>query len=342
MPSSTISIVRLMELEVCAAAEAGDVATVAQRVRPAGAGAGPSSAASASASSSSSSAAPAGPLVNAECTNEVRRQRRQIAPVREAPNACARGPRPPTVSHALARVCQLFPPHASIHNLRLTRHCPHPPVLLQRRLTPLMLAAGNVNAYQVLLVLLQRGALCNATHADSQMSPLHIACAAGNAPAAYALLKAGAHPGAVDGVGRTPLHWAALAGSAVLVRKLLRRSQGGLALLNVQCGSGYSPLMVACEHGREDIVRLLLSYEGCNTVLRNKLNHTAIELADWFGHRALCKLLELRMAAAGQLSAQTQAMLAQQSQQHHQQQQHQQQHQQHQQQKIILGKLLQK
>ena len=102
------------------------------------------------------------------------------------------------------------------------------------------------------------------------MASLHFACQAGNAPAAFALLKAGAHPGAADGVGRTPLHWAALAGSAVLVRKLLRRSQGGPALLNLQDGSGYSALMVASEHGREEIVRLLLSYEGCNAVLRNK------------------------------------------------------------------------
>lgn len=116
MPSSTISIVRLMELEVCAAAEAGDVATVAQRVRPAGAGAGPSSAASASASSSSSSAAPAGPLINAECTNEVRRQRRQMRQraKRQTRAPAARGhPLPRMRARACASSFRLMHPYTT-------------------------------------------------------------------------------------------------------------------------------------------------------------------------------------------------------------------------------------
>jgi len=94
------------------------------------------------------------------------------------------------------------------------------------------------------------------------------------------------------------------------VRKLLRRSQGGAALLNVQDASGYTALMTAAEHGREEIVRLLIQWDACSAVARNKLNHTAIELADWCGHRGVCLALEARMAAAGQLSAQTQALLA--------------------------------
>ena len=94
------------------------------------------------------------------------------------------------------------------------------------------------------------------------------------------------------------------------MRKLLRRSQGGAALLNVQDASGYTALMTAAEHGREEIVRLLLQWDACSAVARNKLNHTAIELADWCGHRGVCLALEARMAAAGQLSAQTQALLA--------------------------------
>jgi hypothetical protein len=147
----------------------------------------------------------------------------------------------------------------------------------------------------------------NASHADSGATPLLIACAAGNVPGAVLLLRHGADPSAVDAQGRTALHWCALAGSAALARKILRRTRGGV--LNAQDSSGYSALMTAAEHGREEVVRLLLAWRA-DAVLRNKLNHTAIELADWFGHRSLCAALEAAMAAAGQLSAEAQAILA--------------------------------
>jgi ankyrin repeat protein len=187
--------------------------------------------------------------------------------------------------------------------------------LNNRRMTPLMLAASNTNAYNAVTLLLRRGAKANAIHIDTGMTPLHFACGAANAPVAFALLKFGANPSLTDFSGRTPLHWAAISGSPVLIRKLLRRSHGGPQLINVQDASGYTALMNAAEHGREDIVRLLLQWESCNLILRNLLNHTAIELADWFGHRGVCTLLEARMAANGQLSPQTQAVLAAQAQQ---------------------------
>jgi ankyrin repeat protein len=79
-----------------------------------------------------------------------------------------------------------------------SRSPPNLECLSERRLTPLMLAAANPNAFGVLQLLLQRGARSAAVHADSGMVPLHFACAAGNAPAAFALLRAGAHPGAAD------------------------------------------------------------------------------------------------------------------------------------------------
>ena len=101
LPSFEAIARRNAELELCAAAEAGDVAAVALRCRPAaGAGAG---------AGSSALAKDGLPYASTECVNE-------------------------------------------------------------RRLTPLMLASGNVNAYQVTLLLLARGALCNATHAECVLS----------------------------------------------------------------------------------------------------------------------------------------------------------------------------
>ena len=205
-----------------------------------------------------------------------------------------------------------------VQAIRSRLNYPIPPSLESlnhRRLTPLMLAASNPNAFQAVMLLLRRGAKPTSVHSDTGMTPLHFACGAANAPAAFVLLKHGANPSLSDLSGRTPLHWASMSGSAVLIRKLLRRSHGGPQLINVQDASGYTALMNAAEHGREDIVRLLLQWEGCNLILRNLLNHTAIELADWFGHRGVCTLLETRMAANGQLSPQTQAVLAAQAQQ---------------------------
>lgn len=138
-----------------------------------------------------------------------------------------------------------------------------------------------------------------------------MACVSNNVPGAILLLKSGANPSLLDQQNRSTLHYTALAGSPLLANKLLRRTKG--SILNIQDTSGYTPLMIAAEHGKEDMVRLLLSWKA-NTILRNKLNHTAIELADWFGHRSLCNVLESYMAAAGQLSNEAQAILAAQAQ----------------------------
>ena len=54
--------------------------------------------------------------------------------------------------------------------------------------------------------------------------------------------------------------------------------------------TGYSPIMVAAEYGREEIVTLLLS-KGASGTLRNKLTHTGPELADWYGHSDIVRLL---------------------------------------------------
>lgn len=130
--------------------------------------------------------------------------------------------------------------------------------------------------------LLCSGASVNAAHVDLGMTPLHYAAANGNVPAALLLLKSGADPAAVDASGRTPLHWAALTGTTILIRKLLRRTRG--SILNHQDLSGYSALIIAAEHGRDEIVKVLLEWRA-NPALRTKLTHTALEMADWMGHR---------------------------------------------------------
>ena len=63
------------------------------------------------------------------------------------------------------------------------------------------------------------------------------------------------------------------------------------ALIDAADASGYTALMVASEHGRQEVVELLLEH-GASPVLRNRLAHTSVELADWFGHRKIVEVLD--------------------------------------------------
>lgn len=80
--------------------------------------------------------------------------------------------------------------------------------------------------------------------------------------------------------------------------------------LNAVDTNGYTPVMLAAEHGRgkvllagrslrvrsracscaADVVELLIEL-GADCTLKNKLNHNATELADWFGHKRAVELL---------------------------------------------------
>ena len=66
-----------------------------------------------------------------------------------------------------------------------------------------------------------------------------------------------------------------------IARDALRASVAAVFLraVNAQDASGYSPLMVAAEHGREENLRILLG-AGADVGLRNKLRHTAVEVRE--------------------------------------------------------------
>ena len=81
------------------------------------------------------------------------------------------------------------------------------------------------------------------------------------------LLEKGAAVEAKDGVGRTPLLWAAKNGHEGAVRQLLGK---GVAV-EAKDGDGRTPLLWAAEKGHEGVVRLLkcrLRPPGCCGMLR--------------------------------------------------------------------------
>ena len=175
---------------------------------------------------------------------------------------------------------------------------PSPPACrpFQRQQTPLMLCASNANAVRVCECLLEAGADVDAASADLGMTPLLYACKDANVAAIKLLLQAGASPTQADVSARTCFHYAVLACPPATVRELNARTRG--ALLNAADCSGYTPLMLAAEHGRVDTARDLLE-AGANPALRNKLNHQAIELADWFGQKKIVEELEAWFRRSG-------------------------------------------
>ena len=147
-----------------------------------------------------------------------------------------------------------------------------------------MLSATNTHAIRVTELLLEAGADVDASSADLQMTALLYACKDNNAAAVKLLLQVGASLSACDVTRRSCLHYATLSCPPALIRELHARSRG--ALLNAADNSGYTPLMIAAEHGRAETASALLDM-GANPLLRNKLNHQAIELADWFGQKRI-------------------------------------------------------
>ena len=159
-----------------------------------------------------------------------------------------------------------------------------------------MLACASSSSTRVAEVLLEAGADVDAASADLAMTALLYACKDGNVASIKLLLQAGAAPAQADVSGRTTFHYAVLACPPAVVRELNARTRG--ALLNAADSSGYTPLMLAAEHGRVETARSLLE-AGANPALRNKLNHQAIELADWFGQKKIVEELEAWFRRSG-------------------------------------------
>ena len=114
-------------------------------------------------------------------------------------------------------------------------------------------------------LLLDRGANPNAcdmqmNNQDSseEITPLHLAAAAGNLGVAMLLCNYRAEVNARDVNGLTPLHYAAAQGNVDIVDCLLERAADIEAGGDVEGVGGYTPLHFAAMEGHADVVELLL------------------------------------------------------------------------------------
>lgn len=75
-----------------------------------------------------------------------------------------------------------------------------------------------------------------------------------------------------------------------MVKSIVRRA--GVAAINQRDHSEYSPLMYAAEYDRPDVARFLLAC-GAEKNAKNKLSHSALELADWYGNFSVLKVVDV-------------------------------------------------
>jgi ankyrin repeat protein len=108
-------------------------------------------------------------------------------------------------------------------------------------------------------------------------TPLHLAVYARNAPAARALLEAGADANALATASFarvTPLGTAAAFGANEMAALLLERG----ADVDATADHGFTPLHAAAANGNAELVQLLLEH-GANRDARNEQGRTPAELA---------------------------------------------------------------
>ena len=119
---------------------------------------------------------------------------------------------------------------------------------------------------------------------------LMMAALKGNRQAARALLQRGA---AVNRPGWTPLHYAAASGDVHIATLLIEHK----AELDSRAPTGATPLIMAAQEGKEEIVRLLLA-RGANPFLLDNYRRTALRVAELMDRREISQLLAAHMAAA--------------------------------------------
>lgn len=158
-------------------------------------------------------------------------------------------------------------------------------------------AAAGQGSADFAAELLKRGAAAAAARDGRGRTPLHAACAAGNAAVALLLLDAGADAAAADGAQRTALHHAAAGDApAAVVARLLRAAPALAAAVD---GAGRTALHIAAARGSTNALRALIEggadVNACDARKAKPLHH-----ASFRGHCACAALL---IDAASQRSA---------------------------------------
>jgi ankyrin repeat protein len=80
-----------------------------------------------------------------------------------------------------------------------------------------------------------------------------------------------------------------LGSSLSVIKSIVRRA--GVVAINQTDQAEYTPLMYAAEYDRPEVAEFLIAC-GASETAKNKLSHTASELADWYGHFSVLKVVD--------------------------------------------------
>ncbi|KAK9308553.1 hypothetical protein QLX08_001534 [Tetragonisca angustula] len=153
-----------------------------------------------------------------------------------------------------------------------------------RGITPLLLAGSaiekktksEIRKYDsIVQTLLSAKASANVVHPDTGIKPLHTASKLGCLKATEALLKIDPFPFDQCKKLRTVLHYAASAGNANILRKLLERFES-YDLIDGQDTSKYTPSHVAAYEGHSECLQILIG-NGGNLLAKTDKGHTVID-----------------------------------------------------------------
>ena len=127
--------------------------------------------------------------------------------------------------------------------------------------------------------LLGNGADVSSTDDGYGHTAIHAAAVNGHVDCLTALIEHGTDLNAGDDCRWTPLHIAARRGHTECVTALLQHD----ADINIKGFGDYTPLHEAAMYGHVDCFEKLVQ-SGADTTLRNNVNETALDIADWLAN----------------------------------------------------------
>ncbi|MEH1938891.1 MAG: ankyrin repeat domain-containing protein [Nostoc sp.] len=177
------------------------------------------------------------------------------------------------IDNNLSKICELIANGVNINQ----KHS-------HTRLTPLIQAI-NLLHIEVIKLLIEVGADVH-LYQYIQTTPLGLSTSLGNLEIVKLLLQAGANPD-LGGIDEPPLHRAVLIERVDIIKTLIEAG----ANINHLNSSNFTPLMVAANNGKFEIVKFLVETRRVYINATNQEGETALDKAIYWGYQEIIDYL---------------------------------------------------